>query len=113
MSEVRIIIFLTVILHMSRDKCSLLLISKKVRDLDIVHGLLGIHKITFCLFVTCALVSMLVPSHLSLPFLAITNFGIYTIYKMSFSNSACSTLEFAPSSEMPALFLKMCELAKY
>lgn len=97
---------------MSRDKCSLLLISKKVRDLDLVHGLLGIHKITFCLFISCALVSMLVPSRLSLPFLAIRNFDIYTIYKMS-SKSACSTLEFTPSSEMPALFLKMCELVKY
>lgn len=97
---------------MSRDKCSLLLISKKVRDLDLVHRLLGIHKITFCLFISCALVSMLVPSRLSLPFLAITNFDIYTIYKMS-SKSACGTLEFTPSSEMPALFLKMCELVKY
>lgn len=97
---------------MSRDKCSLLLISEKVRDLYIVHGLLGIHKITFCLFVSCAVVSMLVPSCLSLPFLAITNIDTYTIYKMS-SNSACSALEFTPSSEMPALFLKMCELVKY
>lgn len=65
---------------MPKKKVLLMMISKKVRDLQAVHGLLGIHKIILLFFVSRL---DIYPFKSVLPFLAVRNSDIGTVYEMS------------------------------